>query len=332
MTSSSASPMPKKPHEIQFQYDEKLLSSCALSLLARGNNDDKNTARTNRHHDPSRVIVNTNFDDTVIVSPLDEDETEVIATPSDDDQSSNILLQSSREHNHRQGYNDCRVLFEQHAAHYQRPILTKDEIQYWEEIATTTKNWDEEEGEGGGGAALITPRIQAFLQSVLFVHDHNTKYYKSLMEASNSNSNEDDKVNEEQQSDNGVYYHTVTLNRFSDVSVHDLPLLVSMDTTTSVSLPTTTPATTTNEVLDFVSLHNEQEIYNIGQKLGRLWSSSSNNYNIQQQHQQTAATTTTTTTTSNIFDSWWWLGDDHNHYFSFLPLWPGWEATTRRRG
>jgi hypothetical protein len=282
-----------KPHEIQFQYDEKLFSSCALSLLSRGgNNDDKNTAHsTNRHHDPSRVVVNTNYDDTVIVSPLDEDETEVIATPnSDDDQSSDILLQSSREHNQGNN-NDCRVLFEQHAAHYQRPTLTKDEIQYWEKAATTNKNWDEEEG---GGTALITPRIQAFLQSVVFVHDHNTKCNESESEV----------------------YHTVTLNRFSDKLLHELPLM---------STTTTATTTTVDDIENFspqevVSLHEEEDIYNIGMELGRLWSGDDVE---QQQQQQTTTTTTTTsipatTSFSNIFDSWWWLGDDHDHYFSFF--------------
>jgi hypothetical protein len=160
--------------------------------------------------------------------------------------------------------------------------LTKEEVRYWEEGAN---NW---EGKGGGGTTTtttttttpITPRIQAFLQSVSFVQTHNSKYH-------------------DESGQSGVY-HGVALNRFSDKMPHELPLMSS----------TTTAADDENFIPRVVvSLHDEKDIYNIGKELGR-WS------DIEQQ--QTTATTTTTTTTSNIFDSWWWLGDDHYHYFSFL--------------
>lgn len=295
MTSSSS--LPWTPHEIQFHYDEKLLSSCALSLLRR---------RHSHHPDPppQAKVINTNFDDTVIVSPLDEEEEEeVIAIPSDDDEGGDILLQSSREQKHGQYANDdCRVLFEQHAAHYQRPPLTKEEIQYWEDATANSRVEDTSNVKNKGGTP-ITPRIEAFFTSVLFVHTHNA-HYESESEV----------------------YHKVALNRFSDKMVHELPLMVSpMDTSTAANvmsngdaavggykvLPTAAATTTAmNEIL--VSLHNEEEIYNIGKKLGRLWSSSNNN--IEQQQQTTASSIVT----SNIFDSWWWLGDDHYHYFSFL--------------
>ena len=263
-----------KPHEIQFHYDEKILSSCALSLL--------------RHHhtEPSpRVIVNTNFDDTVILSPLDDEEEEEVISdrPSgDDDEGSDILLQSSREMKHGHN-NDCRVLFEQHAAHYHRPPLTKEEVQYWEEGAN---NW---EGKGGVGTTTtttttITPRIRAFLQSVSFVQTHNSKYH------------------DEQSGQSSGVYHRVALNRFSDKMPHELPLMAS--TTTAADDENFSPRVV-------VSLHDEEDIYNIGKELGR-WS------DIEQQRTTATSTSTSTTTKSNIFDSWWWLGDDHYHYFSVL--------------
>ena len=89
--------------------------------------------------------------------------------------------------------NDCRDLFLQHASHYNRPRLTPDEEGLWNSflISETPRN-----------VSGSSSRIEAFLNSVQFVHRHNTR-----------------------EGPNNI--HTVGLNRFSDLNQYELPLPAS---------------------------------------------------------------------------------------------------------
>ena len=81
---------------------------------------------------------------------------------------------------------DCKSLFEQHTAHYNRPPLSNEELKFW----------------NMGYFESMSPRIEAFLRSVLFVQNHN----------------------------NYIGKHKVALNRFSDMLEHELPLMTQSST------------------------------------------------------------------------------------------------------
>lgn len=104
---------------------------------------------------------------------------------------------------------DCRALFESHAAHYRRPPPSDGERRFWDAFAADgvppdDDGLDDGDGDdaagwlrGGGGGPETSPRIEAFLRSVAFVHRHN----------------------------GAAGTHRVALNGFSDVPPGDLPLM-----------------------------------------------------------------------------------------------------------
>mmetsp|Transcript_24223 Transcript_24223/g.50616 ORF Transcript_24223/g.50616 Transcript_24223/m.50616 type:complete len:407 (+) Transcript_24223:170-1390(+) len=81
---------------------------------------------------------------------------------------------------------DCRELFERHARHYDRPPPSRAETAFW---------------DSDPPAAAPSPRIVRFLTSVSFVRDHDS-------EPTDRNAR-----------------HRVALNRFSDLSPAELPLM-----------------------------------------------------------------------------------------------------------
>ena len=157
------------PHEAQFQYDNALISSCASSQLAhsikshvdgeRKRYDKSAQTLQKKHHQPSHVNIRGTAANNIV----------------------------------------CKSLFQQHATHYKRPILTNEEEQFW-------NMWEVDNNTQHRNIKMST-RIETFLNSVQFVHEHNT--------------NNADKT------------HKVGLNRFSDMSSHELPLMPQSPTTTN---------------------------------------------------------------------------------------------------
>ncbi|KAL9185737.1 hypothetical protein ACHAXT_003514 [Thalassiosira profunda] len=100
-----------------------------------------------------------------------------------------------RQQSRRDVNRDCRTLFERHASHYRRPPLTDEEDTFWDAWANISLV---DAADETAGPSDISPssRIEAFLRSVLFVHEHNRR---------------------------GT--HRVGLNRFSDLLHHELPLM-----------------------------------------------------------------------------------------------------------
>ncbi len=153
----------KSPHDSLFRYDEGLLSSCASSQLA--------------------VVVGIQGSETLISTGIPNVE---LATTSKTQQLREKDMIRSIEANR-----DCRTLFEKYVVHYQRPPLSISEELFWEA-------WVDEllSAHNMNYSGRISPRIEAFLRSVSFVHQHNE-----------------------------LELHKVALNRFSDMLSHEIPLL-----------------------------------------------------------------------------------------------------------
>ena len=164
----------KSPHDSLFHYDDMLLSSCASSALA------------------------------IAVRIRDGDETmksaAVLETPSTELRREEGAILRSIEANR-----DCQTLYEQYATHYQRPPLSISEKQFWGVWVNDASNGINMNNHNDLGK-IISPRIEAFLRSVIFVHEHN--------EAGE---------------------HEVALNRFSDMLSHELPLMPHTDDTGGVA-------------------------------------------------------------------------------------------------
>lgn len=158
----------KSPHDSLFHYDDMLLSSCASSALA--------------------IAVRIRDGEETVKSAA------VLETPSTEQRREEGAILRSIEANR-----DCQTLYEQYATHYQRPPLSISEKQFWGVWVNDASNGINMNNHDLGKS--ISPRIEAFLRSVIFVHEHN----------------EADE-------------HEVTLNRFSDMLSHELPLMSHTDT------------------------------------------------------------------------------------------------------
>ena len=163
----------KSPHDSLFHYDDMLLSSCASSALA--------------------IAVRIRDGDETVKSAA------VLETPSTELRREEGAILRSIEANR-----DCQTLYEQYATHYQRSPLSISEKQFWGVWVNDASNGINMNNHNDLGK-IISPRIEAFLRSVIFVHEHN----------------EADE-------------HEVTLNRFSDMLSHELPLMPHTDDTGGV--------------------------------------------------------------------------------------------------
>ena len=179
---------------------------------------------------------------------------------------------------------DCHHLFLAHAAHYRRPPLTNEEEQFW--------NTDDDNNTIDVNAAP-SKRLQVFLNNVVFVYRHNLE----------------------------GGHHTVGLNRFSDVSLDDLPWTAS-STSTNQETKTTTTFSWIQELESskkaFVTLDSDELILQYAQKFQRKRTVPQQ----QQQRQQQSYTTLLQQIYSlfhqqsyfqGIFDSWWWIGERHDN-------------------
>jgi len=153
-------------------------------------------------------------------------------------------------------------------------ILNNEEEQFWNmwEVGNDTSNVN----------IKMSSRTEAFLHSVLFVHEHNT--------------NNADKT------------HKVGLNRFSDMSSHELPLMPQSPTTSTNSDNFDPLQSTLNSFLPhykskgqhnpvFTPIDDDETILKFGRTINQLQEGSD-------------------IPKENVFqrmrDSWWWLGGGHN--------------------
>ncbi|KAL7555280.1 hypothetical protein ACHAWF_019057 [Thalassiosira exigua] len=212
---------------------------------------------------------------------------------------------------------DCRALFDAHAAHYRRPPPSEAEELFWDAFATEEVAGEgaSRRGEGGRDAGSTlegldelegSPRVEAFLSSVAFVHDHNGQ---------ESN-------------------HRVTLNRFSDVPSHELPLMSAANNGDTSSADASLDAGfdrwksalegslrqtgVTGERSMFVPLDEEASMVELGNLMRRR------RRRPQQQREDPTSTNqnskgqlSSRSYVSNLFgdmrDSWWWVGGGHRH-------------------
>lgn len=155
--------MMTSPHDSLFRYDEGLLSSCASSNLAVGVRIQGSETLT------SMGIPTVELETTSKTQQLREE---------------NMIRSIGANR-------DCRTLYEKYAVHYQRPPLSISEelfLEAWVDELLSAHNMNY--------LGRISPRIEVFLRSVSFVHQHNE-----------------------------LGLHKVALNRFSDMLSHELPLL-----------------------------------------------------------------------------------------------------------
>lgn len=202
------------PHDFLFHYDDALLSSCASSAVA---------------------IIR-------------------VRGQGDEPSKSKLVAVVGGEVAHSTVANrDCRILYEQYAAHYHRPPLSSDEIKFWESWVDHDKS-STHARDSTFDFDNLSPRIEAFLRSVIFVHEHNQ-----------------------------LGKHRVALNRFSDRLLHELPLMphsaaggpsFDLSSVASGELEqfASAPALdtlTSKQQHDpmFVSLHDDESIWKFGQKL-----------------------------------------------------------------
>ena len=129
------------PHETQFRYDNALISSCASSQLAhniKGHLDGE----LKSFQDSAPTLQKIHH------------------------QQSHYNIRGTAANNI-----DCKSLFQQHAIHYKRPIVTNEEEEFWNmlEVNDNIQHIN----------IKMSSRIEAFLRSVLFVHEHNTNTDKT---------------------------------------------------------------------------------------------------------------------------------------------------------
>ncbi|KAL3779366.1 hypothetical protein HJC23_005226 [Cyclotella cryptica] len=201
---------------------------------------------------------------------------------------------------------DCRVLFLNHAAHFDRPDLTAEEDRFW---TARSEEWAESSG--------LSSRIDAFLRSVAFVYEHNL--------------------------DRGR--HRVALNRFSDLQKEELPLIPSASShgvgsesdafdvsgfdgfsmdfwlkDVAVNLNRHNPT--------YIHLDSEDLILKLGKRIRRNRPQNFEATTSQGSITMSAVTPSPSTASSyslnrllsiltshkgflGIFDSWWWIGGGH---------------------
>ena len=303
--------MTSPPHATPFHYDDALVSSCASSRLATS------LSLRSQREENGRGVVDESFG----------------TTPS----SQKEVRQQSQHDRKRETLGDCQSLFKQHAAHYLRPSPSEEEDHFWkawaEEEDQFWKAWDDGDGISNNnnimtgdettlGNIIISPRIETFLRSVIFVHQHNS---------------------EKENIDN----HRVALNRFSDMLPHELPLMSDTKNSDAFSFGDGGAAATATggleplaqaAVLDglpkylnlfpnhhhhhqgmessredrpvFVPLDDDETIGHFGKKIRRM----------QQQQQQREPQSSSDPASSSyiskiqsVRDSWWWIGGGHNH-------------------
>ena len=104
-----------------------------------------------------------------------------------------------------------------------------------QEGGTITKKRGQVADTGATISAAITPRIQAFLRSVIFVHTHNIQYREL-----------------EEVGEGVVVCHKVALNRSSDMLSHELPLMSSNIDVYDASTTAATATVMSNGDIDYV--------------------------------------------------------------------------------
>jgi hypothetical protein len=237
----------KSPHDSLFHYDDMLLSSCASSALA--------------------IAVRIRDGEETVKSAA------VLETPSTEQRREEGAILRSIEANR-----DCQTLYEQYATHYQRPPLSISEKQFWGVWVNDASNGINMNNHNDLGK-IISPRIVAFLRSVIFVHEHN--------EAGE---------------------HEVALNRFSDMLSHELPLMPHTDDTGGVASfdlssvdggqfdQFASPISNQSGPL-LVSLHDDDTIF----KFGHTVQSQPNNIDISEDD----VSASRVRNVRSMFDSWW---------------------------
>eukprot|EP00571_Detonula_confervacea_P001191 CAMPEP_0172317242 /NCGR_PEP_ID=MMETSP1058-20130122/31011_1 /TAXON_ID=83371 /ORGANISM="Detonula confervacea, Strain CCMP 353" /LENGTH=747 /DNA_ID=CAMNT_0013031757 /DNA_START=6 /DNA_END=2249 /DNA_ORIENTATION=+ len=250
--------MANHPHETPFKYEYALVSSCASSPLAH-------SLRSQGGH-------------------AEDDSSGDIHAPSPK------LLRNQQERISGAD-KDCRALFDQHAAHYHRVPLPDKDDQFWGfSVHDTLNNATDDNLE------KISPRIEAFLRSVIFIHGHNS-----------------------------IGKHKVALNRFSDMLSHEMPLMSPANDFPSFGGDGDEfePQTETGyfdglqnhkEMISkedrptFVPLDDDATIMQLGEKIRRM----------QQQRSQSniirADISSNPSKFQNMRDSWWWIGGEHSHH------------------
>ena len=191
---------------------------------------------------------------------------------------------------------DCLELLNQHASHYNRSPLSMAESKFWN-VWTST---DEQRSQAASNnnesihEVMMSSRHTAFMQSVIFVHRHNT---------------DANTVNNLQ--------HKVALNRFSDVPSHEYPL----------------PSEHPQQIIHHrEGIYNDQSMFNLNDPISLHLNEEKDIMEIasklQRVHSNKFSTTTTTKTAAasssnnnhylsllvpniieTIKDSWWWIGD-----------------------
>lgn len=171
------------------------------------------------------------------------------------DEPSKLLVADEGEGAHSiEANSDCQTLYEQYAAHYHRPPLSSDEIKFWESWVDHDKLVSTNAIDNTFNFDDSSPRIEAFLRSVIFVHEHNQ-----------------------------FGEHTVALNRFSDRLLHELPLMppsaadvpsFDLSSVASGDLEQFATASALDTLTSkqhhgpmFVSLHDDASIWKFGKKL-----------------------------------------------------------------
>lgn len=188
---------------------------------------------------------------------------------------------------------DCLELLNQHASHYNRAPLSAAEIQFWHLWTSTDEQNSQAAANNESIHEIMSSRHTAFMQSVIFVHRHNT---------------DANTVNNVQ--------HKVALNRFSDVPSHEYPLPSKQYQQIIHHGGTFTDEPLMFDFDDpmFLHLNEEKDIMKIASKLQRV---RSNKFSTTT---ETAAASSSTNNNhylsslvSNIIetikDSWWWIGD-----------------------
>jgi len=279
-------------HAIPFRYDEALLSSCASSALARS---------------------------LVVVGLEDGEQNNAELSLQQHQVQKQKNLDSNSNNNGANSSNACRSLFELHATHYHRPPLSKEEVEVWSGLSSSidgtslvTVAYERKR------LKIISPRSEAFLQSVLFVHRHNT-----------------DDANT----------HKVALNRFSDVpssSHEELPLMSqgnnnnddgssnngegndasmsSFELEAKKIIDTLIPSSFYNPLRSssssahqhhplFVPLDNDDKIVKFGEKIQRSRELHRRNSNNNHQNSQNFL--------QSVRDSWWWVGGGHANHANY---------------
>ena len=298
--------MVNQPHALPFQYDHSLLASCATSPLA---------AHILHRSDES---IDYLVEDSELSSSSHPNPTSPLRRNNNNNnktnRNSNIII------SHNGSSSDCRALFKQHGEYYQRPPITEMEEQFWDSCIHTIIS---DEDEGNNSEINPTLRIEAFLKSVSFVHEHN-------IDVDNQ--------------------HEVALNRFSDRAEHELPLLRPQGDDDDDGGDSSSFVSPFGGVVDhsslgqleasldnrfsmqdgmidsskkdgrsspmFIPLNDEKTIMNFGEKIRKL---QLKRMQLQRSGDNAQDFMSDLTSYSTIFqsmmhDAWWWVGGHHQFH------------------